>query len=241
MLKYFGFRRCIVCGRFSPSGFQCRRCRDESDYFIKEFNKYSFHEMHEHYYGLKKAISNMTKLGRHNPTIRIYCNKLITVAVLFEERYRDASLLAQVYTDIAELLNTFSTATKHSKAEKTSQDGHQVKSNGEVIIDDILFNNFVLHSYDKPIAEILEKRKKSDWFIPIFNGQGIYLEYWGMDTPEYQASRKEKENLYKKYNVPYIGIEKGDPTEDTMTFTNNLLREISTLAIERYGFMPKWK
>ena len=142
MLKFFDFSHCVVCGRLSRSGFQCRRCRDESDYFIKEFNKYSFHEIREHYYGLQKAISNMAKLERHNPTIRIYCNKLITVAILFEERYRDASLLARVYNDIVELLNTPSTATKHSKAEKTAQDGHQVKSNSEIIIDDILFNNF---------------------------------------------------------------------------------------------------
>ena len=111
----------------------------------------------------------------------------------------------------------------------------------EVRIDDVLFNACILHSYGSSIAEIIEKRKKCDWYIPITNDQGIYIEYWGMKTKKYLEDRKEKEELYKKYNVPYIGIEADDPKQDTQTFKSNLIRDITKLAIERYGFMPRWK
>ncbi|MBE5732716.1 MAG: hypothetical protein E7353_06745 [Clostridiales bacterium] len=111
----------------------------------------------------------------------------------------------------------------------------------EVKIDDILYNAFILHCYGKSIDEIVEKRKKCDWFIPIANGKGIYIEYWGMKTQKYLEERKEKEELYNKYNIPYISIEQDDPKHDTQTFKSNLLRELKTKAIEHFGFMPEWK
>ena len=86
-----------------------------------------------------------------------------------------------------------------------------------------------------------EKRKKCDWFIPIVNGEGVYIEYWGMKTKKYLEERAEKEELYKKHNIPYIGIEADDPKKDTLTFKSNLIRDLTRLAEERYGFMPKWK
>ena len=91
------------------------------------------------------------------------------------------------------------------------------------------------------MQEIIEKRKKCDWFIPIVNDEGIYIEYWGMKTKKYLEDRAEKETLYKKYNIPYIGIEADDPKQDTLTFKSNLIRELTKLAEERFGFMPKWK
>ena len=87
----------------------------------------------------------------------------------------------------------------------------------------------------------MEKNKICDWFIPIVNGKGIYIEYWGMTTPEYQKERKEKEMLYEKYKVPYISIEKDDPKGDTQTFASRLIKQIKTLAIQKYTFMPEWK
>ena len=39
----------------------------------------------------------------------------------------------------------------------------------------------------------------------------------------------------------YIGIEAEDPKKDTLTFRSHLMRELTKLAEERYGFMPKWQ
>jgi len=105
----------------------------------------------------------------------------------------------------------------------------------------MLYNAFIIHSYGRNIIEIDEKRKKCDWFIPIANSKGIYVEYWGMTTAKYLKERKEKEELYQKYNIPYISIEKDDPKQDTQIFTNNFLRELRKKAKEYFGFMPEWK
>ena len=110
----------------------------------------------------------------------------------------------------------------------------------EVRIDDVLYTSFIFHAYGKSIPEIMEKRKKCDWFIPIVNGKGIYIEYWGMKTAKYLAERKEKEELYQKHGIPYIGIEADDPKKDTLTFADNLKRQIISLAKKHYHFVPNW-
>ena len=111
----------------------------------------------------------------------------------------------------------------------------------EVIVDNALYNLFLLHVYEPNVPEITESRRKADWFIPICNGEGIYIEYWGMDTKSYLKTKAERIALYEKHNLPLIGIEKDDPKGDYQTFINNLKRDITKLAIERYGFMPGWK
>ena len=169
----------------------------------------------------------------------------------------DSSLIDRVYKDVNNLLSKKREKEKPIENQKyaeerqerdenkskinTAQDGHNLESDMEVRIDDILYNSYILHCYGKSIDEITEKRKKCDWFIPISNGKGIYIEYWGMDTDKYKKDRQEKEELYKKYNIPYIGIEKDDPKQDTQTFKSNLIRDLTKLAIERFGFMPEWK
>ena len=56
-----------------------------------------------------------------------------------------------------------------------------------------------------------------------------------------KADAAEAKALYKKYNIPYIGIEADDPKQDTQTFKSNLIRDITKLAMDEYGFMPRWK
>lgn len=164
------------------------------------------------------------------------------------------SLKARVYQDVEKLIESkkkipvpskeVEEERKEKDAEKershTTMDGHSVKSDMEVRIDDILYMNRIIHCYEKPIDEIAEKRKKCDWFIPITANKGIYIEYWGMDTPEYKKARAEKEELYRTNNIPYISIEKDEPKNDTQIFSSNLIRDITKLAKERYKFMPEW-
>lgn len=152
---------------------------------------------------------------------------------------------ATLWDDVEENAPEISPAVTEKDEQKSNIyptiDGHMVKSSMEQAIDDILWNAGILHAYEQPITEFVYERKKCDWFIPIIGSeQGIYIEYWGMKTQKYLEDRKEKEDLYKQYNVPYIGIEKDDP-KDTHSFRSMLLQELQRKAIEYYGFMPKWK
>ena len=243
--------RCVVCGAPSNGKPQCKSCYYETREHMGELDKNrSVRKLRDHYYNLKERIFIIKSLEE----TQIQCNRLIAIALTAEEIAEDSSLIDRVYTDVEGLIKNKQTPTQNTKIEEekkerdeqkskinTAQDGHNVDSDMEVKIDDILYNAFILHCYGKNIDEILEKRKKCDWFIPIANGKGIYIEYWGMKTPKYLEERKEKESLYKKYNIPYISIEQDDPKHDTQTFKSNLLRDLTTLAIERFGFMPEWK
>lgn len=243
--------KCIVCGADSNGKPQCKECYYESRDFMETLDKNNnVRKLRDHYYNLKERIFIIKTLEEAQKQ----CNRLIAIAMLSIDLYDDASLMDRVYKDVEMLLkgkqspvaNSIHEEERKDNDEKkskvnTAQDGHTVDSDMEVRIDDVLYNACILHCYGKSVDEITEKRKKCDWFIPIINGEGIYIEYWGMKTPKYLEERAEKEELYKKHNIPYIGIEADDPKKDTLTFRSNLIRDLTRLAEERYGFMPKWK
>ncbi len=246
--------KCIICGEPSPGHEVCIGCYCESEEYMDALDKNSsVRKMRDYYYNLKERIYIINGLEEAQEQ----CKKLIGIAMAAETFNDDSSLIDRVYKDVNNLLSKKREKEKPIENQKyaeerqerdenkskinTAQDGHNLESDMEVRIDDILYNSYILHCYGKSIDEITEKRKKCDWFIPISNGKGIYIEYWGMDTDKYKKDRQEKEELYKKYNIPYIGIEKDDPKQDTQTFKSNLIRDLTKLAIERFGFMPEWK
>lgn len=241
--------KCIICGDDSNGLPQCPNCYSESRDFMNTLDKNNLRNTRDHYYNLKERIVIINT--RYEAQKQ--CNRLIGIAMLAKEFYDDTSLIDRVYKNVEDLLvrkkeinedNIFAEQKKENDEVKSktrvAQDGHVVDSDVEVIIDDILYKNFILHSYGKSIEEILEARKKCDWFIPICNNKGIYIEYWGMKTKKYLEEKEEKRRLYKKYDIPLIEIEADDPKGDTSTFTSNLIKKITNIAIERWGFMPEW-
>lgn len=247
------FKTCSVCGKKSNGKPQCRDCYNETRDFMETLDKNSpARKLRDYYYNLKERIFIIKSIEE----TKKQCNKLIAIAILENDVNDDSSLLDRVFKDVESLIKgkqqpakPLNSSIEEEKTEQdkqkakihTAQDGHNLESEMEVIIDDILYTSYILHCAGKNIDEITEKRKKCDWFVPIANGKGIYIEYWGMNTDKYRAARKEKEELYIAHNIPYIGIEMDDPKRDRMTFQNNLLRELRTIAVDRYGFMPEWK
>lgn len=244
---------CIVCGQPSNGYPQCRDCYYETQDFIHEYDKNKrIDQICDHYYNLKDKIFRM----RDVQIIQTNCNRLWAIARLASELHHNDSLVDKVISDITGIVERSRKQTviesetrreeiKEKDRQRTeiirADDGHYVESDIEAEIDNVLYNANILHCYGQNIIEILEARKKCDWFIPIRGTTGgIYIEYWGMKTPEYLKSREEKEKLYKKYDIPYIGIEKDEPKGDKQGFKTNLIQRIHRLATERYGFMPQW-
>ena len=242
---------CVVCGEPSNGKPQCKSCYEETIDYIDTLNKSSdAHEFRDYYYNLKDRILIMKDID----VAQKNCNKLIAIALTNSKFCNDTALVDRVYKDVETLIskkkplpedNKYKEERRENDEDKTkihtAQDGHKLQSHMEMIIDDMLYNANILHCYEKTVDEIIEARKKCDWFIPILScNKGIYIEYWGKKTDQYMKDRAEKEKLYRKYNVPYIGIEKDDPRESQL-FKSNLIREIRKLAIERYTFMPEWK
>ena len=243
---------CVVCGEDSSGKPQCKNCYGETRDFMSNLNKNStVRQLRDYYYNLKERIYIIESIEETKKN----CNKLIAIAIEAMNSHEDRSLIDRVYIDVENLIKQkqklkkavtekFAEEQKEKDENKvkvnTAQDGHNVDSDMEVRIDDVLYTSFIIHAYGVSVDEIIEKRKKCDWFIPIINGKGIYIEYWGMKTPKYLAERKEKEELYQKHNIPYISIEADDPKMDSSTFKSNLKREIIRLANEHYGYVPNW-
>jgi hypothetical protein len=88
----------------------------------------------------------------------------------------------------------------------TCEDGHRVRSKGEVIIDNWLYQKAILHAYEKQlVAENgIPETMYCDFYIP---KQNIYIEYWGLAKDKtYKKRKEEKINFYKDNNIKLIEI-----------------------------------
>ena len=89
------------------------------------------------------------------------------------------------------------------EAKLRATDGHSVKSKGEMIIDDWLYNYRIAHAYERKLP--IEEDQYCDFFIN--RGKGVYIEYWGYEADQKYLSRKEKKReTYKKYSLQLIEL-----------------------------------
>ena len=88
-----------------------------------------------------------------------------------------------------------------------AKDGHIVKSRGELVIDNMLYDYGITHAYERvlPIKEVV----KSDFYIPPRNGgKAVYIEFWGIrDDKAYSDRKKIKKEIYNRENYNLINIE----------------------------------
>jgi predicted nuclease of restriction endonuclease-like RecB superfamily len=110
-------------------------------------------------------------------------------------------------------------------------DSITVSGGDSVTIDDILYENRIVHCYEKKVPiDSDEQTIKCDWFIPVTDSRhGIYIEYWGMNTKDYLQNKERKRKAYKDHDIPLIEIEKDD-YRDRQGLTDRIISEINKLA-----------
>lgn len=87
-----------------------------------------------------------------------------------------------------------------------TKDGHYVRSRGELIIDNALYDYGLAHAYEKKLP--IEEEMYTDFYLP--EGK-VYIEYWGLENlPEYIERKNKKLKLYKKYNLTLIELNDHD-------------------------------
>lgn len=92
------------------------------------------------------------------------------------------------------------------KAEHRATDGHFTRSKAEMLIDNWLYMFEVVHAYERKLP--IEEEVYSDFYIP--TGK-VYIEYWGYENnPKYLARKKQKKEIYKKYDFNLIELEDKD-------------------------------
>ena len=88
-----------------------------------------------------------------------------------------------------------------------TKDGHKVKSRGEAIIDNALYDYGLAHAYERRLP--IEEEVRSDFYIPSANGdKAVYIEYWGVeDEPKYEERKTVKTEIYTKYDFNLIELD----------------------------------
>lgn len=89
----------------------------------------------------------------------------------------------------------------------TSIKGEYVKSAGEMVIANFLYTNGIDYSYEDVYDEIMENGSiyKPDFTID-YAGEKIYIEYFGLDDPEYNKIKKIKEEFHTSRGNKFIEI-----------------------------------
>ena len=236
---------CVVCGQSAPNGHLCRDCYYEMRDFKDSFDKNStVFDMKDYYFNLRSNIYRMKTLDY----IKSNCNKLMAIANFVNEIYKDTSLTDRIVNDIKDIIENKTPKTEVKVSEEAKQkdsykeelrrtaDGHYVKSDPEVVIDDILYEARIVHCYEKKVPiDSDEQTVKCDWFIPVTDGRhGIYIEYWGMNTKEYLVNKDRKRKAYKEHDIPLIEIEKDD-YKDKAGLADRIISEINKLAKKYYN------
>jgi hypothetical protein len=87
-------------------------------------------------------------------------------------------------------------------ASERAQDGHMVRSRGEMLIDNYLYVAGLAHAYERRLP--IEEECYCDFYLPKGN---VYIEFWGLEEDKDYVDRKKiKLELYKKYNLNLIEL-----------------------------------
>jgi len=91
-----------------------------------------------------------------------------------------------------------------------TSDGHNVRSRAEVIIDNYLYNNQIIHAYERKVP--IDEEMYADFYIPM--GKKVYIEFWGKEGDEQYDIRKNKKiEIYKKNGLNLIELNDEDLTK----------------------------
>lgn len=92
---------------------------------------------------------------------------------------------------------------KKYRANFLCADGHYVRSLSELTIDNWLYHNNILHSYEKKLP--VEETLYSDFYI---KKADCYIEFWGINNdPIYLERKRLKKITYKKHGYKLIELE----------------------------------
>lgn len=217
--------KCLFCQKII---FKKCFCEDHYISIKKNIKKY-LNEKHNdydytvHYHNLRFSI---LKMYNQEHIIDNLIN-LISIAEAYRIRKNNAILVEKVYPFSKKII--FRTQINGSKVNEEKEkllqninaevdfrknwskdylcdDGHYVRSLSEMIIDNWLYKNNIMHSYEKRC--FLPKHKEvyilCDFYIPSID---TYVEYWGKYQRNYIARKKAKQQFYKENNIKLINVE----------------------------------
>lgn len=107
-----------------------------------------------------------------------------------------------------------------------AEDGTVVQSEGERRIADWLAAHGLAFRYDAKFRIIGEFQIRPDFYLPELD---IYIEYWGLDTPQYKMSMYKKQALYQQEGKKLISVYPKDLPG---------LEALLAAKLRHFGFVP---
>lgn len=105
-----------------------------------------------------------------------------------------------------------------------TQDGHMVRSRAEAMIDDYLYQNRIVHAYERRLP--IEEDALCDFYLP---EQKVYIEFWGMESdPKYAARQRAKQAIYEKYGFHLVEL----ADADVQSLDDTLPRKLLAFGVE---------
>jgi hypothetical protein len=107
-----------------------------------------------------------------------------------------------------------------------ARDGTVVQSMGERRIADWLTAHGLAYRYDAKFRIIAEFQIRPDFYLPELD---VYIEYWGLETPQYKMSMYKKQTLYQQEGKRLISV-----------FPKDLpvLDQLLAAKLKHFGFVP---
>lgn len=208
---FFGHYECIICGKATYKYHHnlCKRhynqahsnpeLNDKELTYSKRLQKYF-----ETYNILKyKNLSDeefqnnlliLVTLGIHNKyLIERYKSDIFYLKYLNKHFSQNEN----INTDIIDFRKKFPTKYR-------CDDGHYVRSKAEIQIDNYLYNNKILHVYEKLYTDNYGNNYYPDFYLPQLN---LFIEYFGKNDEQYNNKVELKKHIYnndKNYNFVYL-------------------------------------
>jgi hypothetical protein len=88
-----------------------------------------------------------------------------------------------------------------------ARDGTVVQSEGERRIAEWLTAHGIAYRYDAKFRIVGEFQIRPDFYLPELD---VYIEYWGLDTPQYKMSMYKKQTLYQQEGKRLISVHPAD-------------------------------
>lgn len=220
-----GFDTCVVCGERTRGYAFCRKCfrkyteeemleilnKNADNYFDKSAecqNNYFDEDDCEESVDEDADKNNVIVVDYNNKARCITCGRS-TDGLLFcpscYRKYRNKELLIKI-TDCTnvELLDA------DYEGKYVCKDGHVVKSKSEREIDNYLFENGILHAYEKdlPYGASNKEVLRPDFCLQDYLGKGnhVYIEHWGYNenNMQYTKTKKFKMQIYRQLGITLV-------------------------------------
>lgn len=216
-------QKCIICEKETKNNL----CNDHYSQMCKEKDiidkNMSFYDMKKYYQNLKNYIFRFTKTKEQ---LQNALCRLIAIAEISRDIYKNDELQTKVYGEVKEIISKkedYILKVQSKKDEKADEyfndrdfrntfphdirtdDGHMVTSDPEKMIDDLLYKNRIIHSYE-PIVMLKSHPKavvSADFYLPKYD---IYVEVWGDINEEYIKRKEIKQMYYKEDGIRVLEI-----------------------------------